>query len=68
MQSPSDRALEAAMLSVFKEKRPTICALYLGNDAAPFNGRIHSFNKPSDLTRHFWRKHLSIIKEGDPVE
>jgi uncharacterized protein DUF3435 len=68
MQSPQDRALEAAMLSVFKEKRPTICFLCLGNDTAPFNDRIYSFNKPGDLSRHFRRRHLSIAQKGGPVE
>jgi hypothetical protein len=68
MQSPQDRALEAAMLSVFKEKRPTICFLYLGNDTTLFSDCIHSFNKLSDLSKHFRRKHLSIAKKGGPVE
>ena len=62
-KSPQERALEAAMLSVYTEKRPKICFLCLGNEGAPFDKRIHSFSTPGDLSRHFRRKHLSKCEE-----
>ena len=53
------QALTAAMLSVFKEKRPTICFMCLGENYLPFQKRVYSFASPGDLTKHFKRKHLS---------
>jgi hypothetical protein len=61
------QALSAAMLSVFTEKRPTICFLCLGEQSLPFEKRTKSFASPEDLTKHFKRKHLSNIKVGDRI-
>jgi hypothetical protein len=58
-KSPEEIALENAMLSVYTEKRPTICFICLGNESAPFNKRVYSFSTPGDLSKHFRRKHLS---------
>jgi len=59
-----EEALEAAKVSVYKEKRPKICFLCLGNEGLPLEQRIHPFGSPSDLTKHFNRKHLLNIEEG----
>lgn len=56
------QALDAAMLSVFKEKRPTVCFLCLGEKL------IKSFAKPGDLSKHFKRKHLRHIRDWDRLE
>lgn len=56
------KALDAATLSVFKEKRPTVCFLCLGE------GLIKSFSKPGDLSKHFKRKHLRHISDTDRLE
>lgn len=56
------QALDAAILSVFKEKRPTVCFLYLGEKL------IKSFTKPGDLSKHFKRKHLQFISDRDRLE
>jgi hypothetical protein len=56
------RALDTAILSVFNEKRPTVCFLYLGE------GIINSFGKPGDLSKHFNRKHLRHITDQDRLE
>jgi hypothetical protein len=56
------RALNAATLSVFKEKRPTICFLCLGEKL------IKSFASPGDLSKHFKRKHLRHIRDRDRLE
>ena len=68
--SPEDEALKAAMLSVYiknPNERPTICFLCLGNEKLAFNTRVYSFSRPNDLTKHFKRKHLEHVKEGDPI-
>lgn len=61
-------ALRAAMLKVFKEERPTICFVCLGEESLPLEKRVYSFASPGDLTKHFKRKHLSNIREGDQVD
>jgi hypothetical protein len=68
--SPEDEALKAAMLSVYvkdEKERPTICFMCLGNEKAPFNTRVYSFSSPSDLSKHFKRKHLRPITEGQTL-
>ncbi|CAG8982679.1 hypothetical protein HYALB_00000958 [Hymenoscyphus albidus] len=61
------RALSAAMLSVYTEKRPTICFVCLGEEGLLFEKRVYSFASPGDLTKHFKRKHLSNITQGNMV-
>lgn len=60
-----NEALSVATLSVFKEERPTICFLCLGEEGLPFQRRTKSFASPGDLTKHFKRKHLANLKEED---
>jgi hypothetical protein len=60
-----EQALKAAMLLVFKEKRPLVCFVCLGRDSLEFEKRVYRFASPGDLTKHFKRKHLSKIREGD---
>lgn len=59
------QAISAAMVRVFKEERPTICFICLGEESLPFEKRVYAFASPGDLTKHFKRKHLSQFKEGD---
>ena len=60
-----EQALRAAMLSVFEEKRPLRCFRCLGRKNLDFKKRVYEFASPGDLTKHFKRKHLSKIQEGD---
>lgn len=62
------KALSDAMLLVFTEKRTTICFLCLGEQSLPFEKRTYKFASPGDLTKHFKRKHLAHIKEGDRLK
>lgn len=63
------QAFSDAMLLVFSEKRTTTCFLCLGEQSLPFEKRTYKFAKPGDLmTKHFKRKHLANIKEGDRLE
>jgi Protein of unknown function (DUF3435) len=55
-------ALEAAKVSVFKEKRLKVCFLCLGNKGLPLAQRIRPFSTPGDLSKHFRRKHLQHIR------
>jgi hypothetical protein len=59
-----EQALEAARVAVYKEKRPKICFLCLGNERSPLAQRIHPFSSPGDLSKHFRRKHLKHFEEG----
>lgn len=63
-----EQALSAAMLSVFTEKRPLICFVCLGQKSLPFEKRVYAFASLGDLTKHFKRKHLSQIKEGQKLQ
>jgi Protein of unknown function (DUF3435) len=60
------QALSAAMLLVFTEERTT-CFLCLGKQSLPLEKRTYKFASPGDLTKHFKRKHLAHIKEGDRI-
>ncbi|KAH7370264.1 hypothetical protein BKA65DRAFT_471486 [Rhexocercosporidium sp. MPI-PUGE-AT-0058] len=62
------KALRDAMLLVFTEKRTTTCFLCLGEQSLPFEKRTYKFASPGDLTKHFKRKHLAHIKEGDRLQ
>lgn len=59
-----EEALEAAKISVFKEKRPKVCFLCLGNEGLPLAQRIRPFSTPGDLSKHLGRKHLKHIESG----
>ncbi|KAJ6199964.1 C2H2 finger domain protein [Bipolaris maydis] len=54
--------LELAKVSVYKEKRPRVCFLCLGNEGLPLAQRIYAFSTPGDLSKHFSRKHLKNIQ------
>jgi hypothetical protein len=58
-------ALEAAKVLVYKETRPRICFVCLGNENLPTDARTYSFHTSGDLSKHFKRKHLQHIKGGE---
>lgn len=58
-------ALEAAKVAVYKEKRPLICFKCVGNELLPLNDRIKPFSSPSDVSKHFKRKHLKHVKPDE---
>ncbi|KAF2184228.1 hypothetical protein K469DRAFT_781492 [Zopfia rhizophila CBS 207.26] len=60
--NPLYKALEAAKVSVYKEKRPTICFVCLGNKKLPITERTQPFYTSGDLSKHFKRKHLRRVK------
>ncbi|KAF2685708.1 C2H2 finger domain protein [Lentithecium fluviatile CBS 122367] len=62
-----EKALEAAKVAVYKETRPRICFVCLGNENLPTELRTYSFYTSVDLSKHFKRKHLQHIKEGDEL-
>ncbi|OCK73812.1 C2H2 finger domain protein [Lepidopterella palustris CBS 459.81] len=66
--NPPIKALEAAKVLVYRDKRPKICFLCLGNENLSIKQRIFSFCTPGDLSKHFKRKHLSNIREGEKIQ
>jgi hypothetical protein len=74
---PAERPLHIATRAIFiknKEERPKICficvgkALSLPSDDPQIDNLLHEFYTSGDLTKHFKRKHLANIKEGDRLE
>jgi hypothetical protein len=63
----NSEAREAAKVSVYKETRPKICFVCLGNKNLPTDARTYSFHTSGDLSKHFNRKHLQHIKKEDSV-
>jgi hypothetical protein len=73
----ADSPLRIATRTVFvknENERPRICFLCVGKalslppDDPEIENLIHEFYLPGDLTKHFKRKHLAHIREGDRVE
>jgi hypothetical protein len=62
-----EEALEAAKVSVYQEKRPKRCWKCVGNPNLPIEDRVYEFSSQSDLSKHFKRKHLQYIKEGQSL-
>ena len=60
-----EEALEAAKVSVHKEGRPRRCFKCVGNPNLPIEDRVYEFGREGDVSKHFKRKHLQHIKEGD---
>jgi hypothetical protein len=52
-------SIRSSHVAVYKEKRPKICFLYLGNETSPLAQRIHPFSSPGDLSKHFLHRALS---------
>jgi hypothetical protein len=63
----SAQVLEAAKVSVYKERRPKICFVCLGNENLPIELRTYSFHTPGDLSKHFKRRHLAIPRKGESI-
>jgi hypothetical protein len=64
---PLKEKLDRAILLVYKDKRPKICFLCLGNEHRLINKRVYSFYTSGDLSKHFRRRHLSKIGK-DKIE
>ena len=47
------KALERAKSSLYKEKRPKIYFIYLGNKRLVISKRIYKFHTPTTLIKHF---------------
>ena len=62
-----EEALEAAKVSVYKEKRLKKCWKCIGNPNLPIEERIYEFSREGDLGKYFKRKHLQYIKKGESL-
>jgi hypothetical protein len=67
-RSEADIMLRRAILSVTKDKRPTICFACLGNPNLTIRERVVSFATPGCLTRHFMRKHVRRLGVNESTE
>lgn len=74
---PEQSALSLAMLSIFvrsEKERPRRCFMCVGQALSLPPGDHHigelisEFYMPSDLTKHFKRKHLSKLKDDEPTQ
>ena len=55
-------------ISIPIECLPTQCIFCLGNGDISLEERTHAFGARGDLKRHFKRKHLRHIPEGEPID
>jgi len=62
------KALEAAKVLVYSEKRLKIYFLYLGNENLSIKQRIYLFYTLGNLSKHFKQKHLANIREGEKIQ
>jgi hypothetical protein len=68
LSEKASEALEEAKVKVYKEPRPRICFLCLGNENLPVDERTYEFYSSGDLTRHFKRKHLQYVGSVEFLE
>jgi hypothetical protein len=61
-------ALSRAILSIKTDKRPTICFVCLGNPSLLLRDRVASYVNPGSLTRHFIRKHVKKLQDGECID
>ncbi|KAI9768522.1 MAG: hypothetical protein M1839_004011 [Geoglossum umbratile] len=62
------QVLSAAMLSVYKENRPTICFVCLEKRTLELSKCAYSFASSEDQSKHFKWKHLSNGRAGQQFE
>ena len=55
-------------ISIPIEYIPTQCIFCLGNSNIALKERTYAFSAYSDLKKHFKRKHLRHIPEGEPID
>ncbi|KAJ6103496.1 hypothetical protein N7486_005923 [Penicillium sp. IBT 16267x] len=71
MEDSVDAVLRQAMESVrikFREERPTICFLCIGNPNLSLEHRVRKYATPGSLTRHFLQKHVKPDWPAEGVE
>jgi hypothetical protein len=56
-----DNALAAAKQSIYNNNRPKVYFMCLRNNCLLTLLRVYTFYTPSDLSKHFKRKHLQQI-------
>ncbi|USP82191.1 hypothetical protein yc1106_09465 [Curvularia clavata] len=61
------KAIEEAKDVFFKENRPKICFICLGNEGLVLEKRLYCFASPGDLSKHF-KRHLMQFNESKGEE
>lgn len=66
--SPTTALVSSTREHLEHADRPVVCFLYFGNPRLSLNRRTWRYNRPQDLTRHFRRDHLKILRANDAAE
>jgi hypothetical protein len=67
LSSPAN-PLSLAITSIKADKRPKIYFLYLGNPWLAIDKRVKEYTTPSSLSRHFLRKHINKLQNGNQID
>ncbi|KAL5312965.1 hypothetical protein ACEPPN_019391 [Leptodophora sp. 'Broadleaf-Isolate-01'] len=62
-----DVALRKAISSIRTDKRPKVCFVCIGTPHLTMGERVAEYANPGSLSRHFVRKHVSKLKDGQFV-
>ena len=63
-----DVALRRAVSSIKTDKRPKVCFCCTGNPHLTMRERIAEYATPGSLSRHFLRKHVRKLEDGQFVD
>jgi len=63
-----DVALRQAISSIKTDKRPKVCFVCIGNPHLTTRERVATYSTPGSLSRHFVRKHVSKLQNGQFVD
>jgi len=61
-------ALRKAISSIRTDKRPKVCFCCIGNPHLTMRERVATYATPGYLSRHFVRKHVSKLQDGQVVD
>ncbi|KAH6704302.1 hypothetical protein BKA61DRAFT_636094 [Leptodontidium sp. MPI-SDFR-AT-0119] len=63
-----DAAFRQAISCIKNNRRPTICFCCIGNPHLAMSERVKPYANPGSLSRHFLRKHVSKLQDGQFVD
>ena len=63
-----DVALRRAISSIKTDKRPKVCFVCIGTPHLTMRERVAEYATPGSLSRHFVRKHVSKLENGQYVD
>lgn len=63
-----DVALRQAISCIKTDKRPKVCFCCIGNPHLTMRERVAEYSTPGSLSRHFVRKHVSKMQDGQFID